>query len=121
MVASVAPGLDGNVYNVNADTAASALAVALGARRLVMLTDVPGVYANYPDEDSIISQLSPAEVRDLLPTVGSGMIPKLEACVRAVEGGVSSATVLDGRVPHCLLLEIFTDDGIGTMVTGGQA
>ena len=121
VVASVAPGLDGNVYNVNADTAASALAVALGARRLVMLTDVPGVYANYPDEDSIISQLSPAEVRDLLPTVGSGMIPKLEACVRAVEGGVSSATVLDGRVPHCLLLEIFTDDGIGTMVTGGQA
>lgn len=117
VVASVAPGPDGKVYNVNADTAASALASALGARRLVMLTDVAGVYANYPDEDSILSSLSPSEVRALLPTVDAGMIPKLEACLNAVEHGVTSATVIDGRVPHCLLLEIFTNEGIGTMVT----
>ncbi len=121
VVASVAPGPEGEVYNVNADTAASALAVALGARRLVMLTDVAGVYANYPDENSIISQMTPDEVRRLIPTVDSGMIPKLEACLRAVDGGVGSATVIDGRVPHCLLLEIFTDEGIGTMVTNGGA
>lgn len=117
VVATVAPGPDGKVYNVNADTAASALAVSLNARRLVMLTDVAGVYANYPDEDSIVSSLTPAELRTLLPTVDAGMIPKLEACLRAVEGGVTAATVIDGRVPHCLLLEIFTNEGIGTMVT----
>ena len=117
VIATVAPGPDGQVYNVNADTAASALAVALGARRLVMLTDVAGLYANYPDEDSIITQMSTAEVRDLLPQVQAGMVPKLEGCLRAVESGVKAATIIDGRVLHCLLLEIFTNDGIGTMVT----
>lgn len=117
VIATVAPGPDGQVYNVNADTAASALAVALGARRLVMLTDVAGLYANYPDEDSIITSLSTAEVRDLMPQVQSGMVPKLEGCLRAVESGVKAATIIDGRVLHCLLLEIFTNDGIGTMVT----
>ncbi|RMB57739.1 acetylglutamate kinase [Tessaracoccus antarcticus] len=117
VIATVAPGPDGQVYNVNADTAASALAVALGARRLVMLTDVAGLYANYPDEDSIITSMSTAEVRELLPQVQAGMVPKLEGCLRAVESGVKAATIIDGRVLHCLLLEIFTNDGIGTMVT----
>lgn len=118
VVATVAPGPDSQVYNVNADTAASALAVALGARRLVMLTNVAGVYANYPDEDSLIHEMDLTQVAELLPTVESGMIPKLEACRDAVAQGVGSATVLDGRIPHCLLLEIFTDEGIGTMVKG---
>ena len=117
VIATVAPGPDGQVYNVNADTAASALAVALGARRLVMLTDVVGLYANYPDEDSIITQISTAEVRELMPQMEAGMVPKLEGCLRAVESGVKAATIIDGRVLHCLLLEIFTDEGIGTMVT----
>ena len=112
----VAPGPDGQIYNVNADTAASALAIALGAKRLVMLTDVAGLYANYPDESTIISSITPEEVRQLMPGLTSGMVPKMEACARAVEGGVRSATIIDGRVPHCLLLEIFTDDGVGTMV-----
>jgi acetylglutamate kinase len=116
VVATVAPGPDGQVYNVNADTAASALALALGAKRLVMLTDVAGLYANYPDESTIITSITPAEVRQLMPGLTAGMAPKMEACVRAVEGGVGSATIIDGRVPHCLLLEIFTDDGVGTMV-----
>lgn len=117
VVASVAPGPDGQVYNVNADTAASALAVALGAKRLLMLTDVAGLYADYPDESSIITAITPEEVRALTPSLTAGMVPKMDACVRAVEGGVTSATIIDGRVPHCLLLEIFTDDGIGTMVS----
>ncbi len=117
VIATVAPGPDGQVYNVNADTAASALAVALRARRLVMLTDVAGLYANYPDEDSIITQMSTSEVRELMPDVQAGMVPKLEGCLRAVESGVKAATIIDGRVLHCLLLEIFTNDGIGTMVT----
>lgn len=116
VVATVAPGPDGQIYNVNADTAASALAIALGAKRLVMLTDVAGLYANYPDESTIISAITPEEVRQLMPGLTSGMVPKMEACARAVEGGVRSATIIDGRVPHCLLLEIFTDDGVGTMV-----
>lgn len=120
VVATVAPGEDGQIYNVNADTAAAALAEALGAERLVMLTDVPGVYANWPDQDSLLTQLDISELRELLPTLESGMVPKMEACLRAVEGGVPRATVIDGRVEHCLLLEIFTNDGIGTMVTSEE-
>ena len=120
VVATVAPDANGQVHNVNGDTAAAALAVALKAKRLVMLTNVAGVYANYPDEDSIITQINTEEVRGLLPSLDSGMIPKMEACLRAVEGGVASATVIDGRVPHCLLLEIFTDEGVGTMVTNEE-
>ena len=116
VVATVAPGPDGQIYNVNADTAASALAIALGAKRLVMLTDVAGLYANYPDESTIISSITPEEVRQLMPGLTSGMVPKMEACARAVDGGVRSATIIDGRIPHCLLLEIFTDDGVGTMI-----
>ena len=117
VVATVAPDRDGQVHNINGDTAAAALAVALKAKRLVMLTNVAGVYANYPDEESIITQISTDEVREMMPSLDAGMIPKMEACVKAVEGGVRSATVIDGRVPHCLLLEIFTDEGVGTMVT----
>ena len=120
VVATVAPDRDGQVHNINGDTAAAALAVALKAKRLVMLTNVAGVYANYPDEDSIITQITTEEVREMMPSLDAGMIPKMEACVKAVDGGVRSATVIDGRVPHCLLLEIFTDEGVGTMVTTAQ-
>lgn len=117
VIATVAPDEAGDVHNVNADTAASALAVALGAERLVVLTDVEGVYADWPRSTEIIARLTAAELADLLPTLESGMVPKMEACLRAVQGGVPRATVVDGRVPHTLLLEIFTDDGVGTMVT----
>ena len=125
VVSTVAPDLDtlGQVLNVNADTAAAALAVALGARKLVVLTDVEGVYADWPDKASLLSQLSAQEARALLATVDAGMVPKLEACVRAVEGGVPQAHVVDGRTPHSILREVFTDAGIGTMVLpdGGGA
>ena len=118
VVSTVAPDLDDptKVLNVNADTAAAALAVALGARKLVVLTDVEGVYADWPDRSSLLSQLSVGDARVLLGKVDSGMVPKLEACVRAVEGGVPQAHVVDGRTPHSILLEVFTDAGIGTMV-----
>jgi acetylglutamate kinase len=120
VVSSVARGFDddGNacVYNVNADTAAASLAVALGAEKLVVLTDVEGLFADWPNSDEVISSLDADELEKLLPTLSSGMVPKMEACLRAVRGGVGSAHVLDGRVPHAVLLEIFTDEGIGTMV-----
>ena len=116
VIATVAPDESGQVYNVNADTAAAALASALGAERLVMLTDVAGLYANWPDSEDVITQISSEELTAMLPTLSSGMVPKMEACLRAVTHGVPRATIIDGRVKHCLLLEIFTDDGIGTMV-----
>lgn len=116
VVATVARGLDGALYNVNADTAASALAVAVGAEKLVVLTDVEGLYADWPDSDDVISEIKADELQTLLPSLASGMIPKMEACLRAVQGGVPRAHVLDGRVPHTLLLELFTDEGVGTMV-----
>ena len=116
VIATVAPDENGQVYNVNADTAAAALASALGAERLVMLTDVAGLYANWPDSEDVITQLSAQELHDMLPSLSSGMVPKMEACLRAVTHGVPRATIIDGRVKHCLLLEIFTDDGVGTMV-----
>jgi len=120
VVSSVARGFDdaGNpcVYNVNADTAAAALAVALDAEKLVVLTDVEGLFADWPNSDEVISALDADELEELLPSLSSGMVPKMEACLRAVRGGVGSAHVLDGRVPHAVLLEIFTDEGIGTMV-----
>ncbi|MDP9393887.1 MAG: acetylglutamate kinase [Actinomycetota bacterium] len=117
VVSSVAPGADGHVYNVNADTAAGALAVALGAQKLVVLTDVEGLYLDWPHSDAVVSTLTATELEELLPTLSSGMVPKMEACLRAVRGGVPRAHVLDGRVPHALLLEVFTDEGVGTMVT----
>jgi acetylglutamate kinase len=116
VVSSVAPDLGGQVHNVNADTAASSLAVALGAEKLVVLTDVEGLYAEWPASDEVISEIRAKELDAMLPDLASGMIPKMDACLRAVRGGVARAHVLDGRVPHALLLEVFTDDGIGTMV-----
>jgi acetylglutamate kinase len=117
VISSCAPDADGVVHNVNADTAAGALAVALGARKLVVLTDVPGLYRNWPDTDSLITRIGADELAGLLPGLETGMVPKMEACLRAVRGGVPDAHVVDGRVPHSLLLEIFTDEGFGTMVT----
>ncbi len=118
VVSTVAPDLDGDggVLNVNADTAAAALAAALGARKLVVLTDVEGVYASWPDRGSLLSELRLTAARRLLATVDAGMIPKLEACIRAVEAGVPQAHVVDGRLPHGILLEVFTSEGVGTMV-----
>ena len=116
VVSSVAGGQDGEVYNVNADTAAAALAVALGAAKLVVLTDVAGLYRDWPSSAEVISQLTAPELELLLPGLSAGMIPKMEACLTAVQGGVPQAHVLDGRLSHAILLEIFTDSGIGTMV-----
>ena len=120
VVSSVAAGRDGEVYNVNADTAAAALAVALDAAKLVVLTDVAGVYRDWPSSADVISELTAAELDRLLPVLEAGMIPKMEACLTAVRGGVPQAHVLDGRLSHAVLLEIFTDSGIGTMVTPGS-
>jgi acetylglutamate kinase len=116
VIATVARGVDGLSYNVNADTAAAAVAVGLGAEKLVVLTDVEGLYADWPASTEIISQIRVDDLAALLPGLSAGMVPKMEACVRAVEGGVQRAHVLDGRVPHALLLEVFTTEGIGTMV-----
>jgi acetylglutamate kinase len=116
VVSSVARGEDGEIYNVNADTAAAALAIALRAEKLIMLTDVEGLYASWPADDEVISQLTVDQLAVMLPGLSSGMIPKMEACVAAVRGGVRSAHVLDGRMPHSVLLELVTDEGIGTMV-----
>lgn len=116
VVAGIAPDVDGQVYNINADSAAAALAAALGAAKLVVLTDVEGLYANYPDPESVISELTAAELEPMLPELESGMAPKMEACLRAVRGGVGQAHVIDGRVPHSVLLEVFTTEGVGTMV-----
>jgi acetylglutamate kinase len=132
VISSVARGTAGEVYNVNADTAAAALAVALGAAKLVVLTDVAGLYANWPasgerpgpagGQEEVISMLRASDLAALLPSLSAGMIPKMEACLGAVQQGVPQAHVLDGRLPHAVLLEIFTDSGIGTMVVpdGGQ-
>jgi acetylglutamate kinase len=113
---TVAGQTTGQVLNVNADTAAAALAEALGASKLVILTDVEGVYANWPDRGSLISSLTASELRRLLPSLESGMIPKMEACLKAVDGGVERAHIVDGRLPHSMLLETFTTAGIGTQV-----
>jgi acetylglutamate kinase len=119
VISSIARGDDGEVYNVNADTAAGALAVALQATKLIVLTDVDGLYADWPpsgDPGDVIARLTAAELEKMLPDLSAGMVPKMEACLRAVRGGVPQAHVLDGRIAHSLLLEIFTDEGIGTMV-----
>ena len=116
VVSTVARDGDGVSYNVNADTAAAALAIALRAEKLVVLTDVEGLYADWPNLDSIIRTIGAERLRALLPDLESGMVPKMEACLRAVDGGVPRAHVIDGRIPHCVLLEVFTDSGVGTMV-----
>ncbi|MBB5118076.1 acetylglutamate kinase [Streptomyces eurocidicus] len=117
VVSSIARSADdGHVYNVNADTAAAALAAALGAETLMVLTDVEGLYENWPHSDEVISKLTASELERLLPELASGMVPKMEGCLHAVRNGVTTARVIDGRVQHSILLEIFTDEGIGTMV-----
>ncbi len=118
VISSVAIGSDGQSYNVNADHAAGYIAAAVGASKLVMLTDVEGLYADYSDKSSLISVMDTAEAEAMIESGAAerGMIPKLEACVAAVEGGVPRAHLIDGRQPHSLLIEIFTDTGIGTMV-----
>ncbi|HLV59443.1 MAG TPA: acetylglutamate kinase [Natronosporangium sp.] len=116
VVASVAPDADGVLHNINADTAAAALAVALSARKLVVLTDVAGLYADWPDTRRLISRITADEVEKLLPGLSAGMVPKMEACLRAVRGGVPAAHLVDGRIPHSTLLEVFTSEGVGTMV-----
>ncbi len=121
VVSSIAPDLDhpGHSLNVNADAAAGALAVALKAAKLVVLTDVPGLYADWPNRDSLVSHLTSTELRAMLPSLESGMIPKMQACLDAVEGGVETAAIIDGRVPHSVLVEVFTSKGIGTEVVVG--
>ena len=122
VVSSVAPEVDaegqptGAVLNVNADTAAAALAAAIGSSKLVILTDVEGLYANWPDRDSLVSSITADRLRELMPALESGMIPKMAACLHAVDAGVPQAHIVDGRAPHSMLLEVFTTDGVGTQV-----
>lgn len=116
VVSTLAPDAEGVVHNINADTAAAALAEALGAEKLLMLTDVEGLYTSWPNRDSLVSEIDTATLSQLLPTLEAGMIPKVEACLRAVSAGVPSAHVIDGRVEHCVLVELFTDAGTGTKV-----
>ena len=119
IVAPIARGEDGKTYNLNADTAAGALAAALGASKLVYLTDVEGLYRDLGDENSLIARITTPELSELLDegSVSAGMLPKLRSCVDAIEAGVQQVHILDGRVQHALLLEIFTPEGIGTMIT----
>ncbi len=116
VVSTLAPDSDGVVHNINADTAAAALAEALGAEKLLILTDIEGLYTRWPDRDSLVTEIDTATLAQLLPTLETGMIPKVEACLRAVGGGVPSAHIIDGRVEHCVLVELFTDEGTGTKV-----
>lgn len=118
VVSTVAPDIEDptQVLNVNADTAAAALAIALGARKLVILTDVEGLYTDWPDRSSLVRRIRASTLEALLPRLDSGMRPKMEACWRAVRGGVGRAHVIDGRQPHSILVEVFTSDGVGTMV-----
>ena len=119
VVSTVAPDVDGVVHNVNADTAAAALAIALDAAKLVMLTDVEGLYAAWPDRSSLLPVVTTDELAAMLPTLESGMVPKMEGCLRAVRGGVATAQVVDGRIPHAVLLDIVSDAGVGTTVVPG--
>jgi acetylglutamate kinase len=120
VVSGLAPDVDGVVHNINADTAAAALAIALRADKLVMLTDVEGLYTDWPDRCSLVSEVTADRLEQLLPRLSAGMVPKMEACLRAVRGGVPQAHVIDGRVAHSVLLEVFTTEGVGTMVLPDQ-
>jgi acetylglutamate kinase len=123
VVSTIAPDRDGVAHNINADTAAGALAEALGAARLVMLTDVPGLYTAWPDRSSLATSISTDEVAGLLPSLDAGMIPKMEACLRAVRGGVAAAHVIDGREPHAVLARLLSpgeDESLGTTVEPGE-
>jgi acetylglutamate kinase len=119
VISSVAPDEDGVVLNVNADTAAGALAVALGAEKLLVLTDVEGLYRDWPHSDDVIGEIRPEALAVLMPTLESGMVPKMQACLEAVRGGVARASVVDGRQAHAVLLELFTNEGVGTQVLPG--
>ncbi|HMY08401.1 MAG: acetylglutamate kinase [Nocardioidaceae bacterium] len=121
VISSVAPDPSGEVHNVNADTAAAALAVALKAEKLLVLTDVEGLYRDWPNSPDLIQEISPEALKEMLPTLASGMVPKMQACYNAVANGVPKATVVDGREPHAVLLEIFTNEGVGTQVLPGVA
>jgi acetylglutamate kinase len=119
VISSVAPDENGLVHNVNADTAAAALAIALDAEKLLVLTDVEGLYRDWPDSDEVIQEINPDDLEKLMPSLASGMVPKMTACLKAVQGGVARATVVDGREPHAVLLELFTNEGVGTQVLPG--
>ena len=119
VVSSVAPDVDGVIHNVNADSAAASLAVALKAEKLLVLTDVEGLYLDWPSSDDVIGEISPEALADIIPTLASGMVPKMGACLLAVQNGVPRATVVDGREPHAVLLELFTNEGVGTQVLPG--
>jgi acetylglutamate kinase len=122
VVSSIAHGSEGEIYNVNADTAAAALAIAVGAEKLIVLTDVEGLYSDWPTDgslpspDDVISSITADELEVMMPSLATGMVPKMDACLRAVRGGVPKAHVIDGRVPHAMLVEVFTDEGMGTEV-----
>jgi len=118
VVSSIAPDSDnpGQSLNVNADSAAAALAIAVRAAKLIILTDVAGLYSDWPNRDSLVSVIDTTELSELLPSLESGMIPKMTACLEAVDGGVEKAAIIDGRTPHSILLEVFTTSGIGTEV-----
>ena len=119
VIAPIARGSDGKSYNLNADTAAGALAAAMGASKLVFLTDVEGLYRDFGDDSSLISRISSVELAELAATgsASAGMVPKIDACLAAIDGDVKQVHILDGRIQHSLLLEIFTPEGIGTMIT----
>ena len=119
VVSGVAPDLDGQVHNVNADSAAAALAVALAAEKLLVLTDVEGLFLDWPASLDVVGEISPEALAEILPSLESGMVPKMKACLEAVRSGVSRATVVDGREPHAVLLELFTKEGVGTQVLPG--
>jgi acetylglutamate kinase len=116
IISTVAPDTTGELLNVNADLAAASLAVALGAEKLLLLTDVAGLYSDWPNKDSLISEIRVAELSKLMLTLESGMIPKMQSCLNALAGGVPRAHIIDGRAPHSILLEIFTSSGVGTLV-----
>lgn len=122
VVSTIGSGADGQAYNINADTVAGALAGALGAEKAIYLSDVPGLLTDVDDPTSIVARASLDDLRAMMGdgTISGGMIPKVTACIEAVEAGAQSAHMLDGRVPHVLLLELFTDTGIGTMITRGE-
>ncbi len=120
VVSTIAPDADGVVHNINADTAAAALAEALRAEKLVMLTDIEGLYTDWPNRDSLVTEIDTGALAQLLPRLETGMVPKVEACLRAVAGGVPSAHIIDGRVEHCVLVELFTNEGTGTKVVGAS-
>ncbi len=119
VVSSVAPDADGLVHNVNADSAAASLAVALKAEKLLVLTDVEGLFLDWPASEDVIGEISPESLAAMLPSLASGMVPKMGACLQAVQNGVPRATVVDGREPHAVLLELFTKEGVGTQVLPG--